>query len=310
MLRYDSYRTSGGVRGAVARLAEAAYTQLDEAERRIARSLMLRLAGDQEGVLVRRRVPYAELVRQDGAEPVVAALIDARLLTVTDGEVELSHEALLREWPRYRTWLDEDRAGRRLHAHLTSSAREWDARGRDAGDLYRGARLSGTLEWAAQHEHELSFSERRFLEASRRQAARATRRLYAILWQSVATSAMSSVIGYLKLVGQVLRDCRCGDEAVDGLVGVVLKQRVGQVGEEVCLVDHGTFERVGRAGVEHAAGQGRVGDAVDESLRAHIKFVGETQGRHHVFGPYTHRQWEVTGCLGAGGVAGAHGDEA
>src|SRR5208282_5143002 len=100
------------------------------------------------------------------------------------------------------------------------------------------------------------------------------------------------------------------DEAVDGLVGVVLKRRVGQIGEDVRLVDHGTFQRVGRAGVEHAARQGRVGDAVDQSLRAHVKFVGETQGGHDVFGRYTHRQWEVTGCLGAGGVAGAHGDEA
>jgi hypothetical protein len=33
-----------------------------------------------------------------------------------------------------------------------------------------------------------------------------------------------------------------GDEAVDGLVGVVLEGRVGQVGEEVCLVDHGTSD--------------------------------------------------------------------
>ncbi|HLL92512.1 MAG TPA: AAA family ATPase, partial [Solirubrobacteraceae bacterium] len=181
-LQYDSYRASGGVRSAVARLAEAAYTQLDQGEQRIARSVMLRLAGGEEGVLVRRRVPAAELMRQDGVEPVLAALIDARLLTVTDGEVELSHEALLREWPRYRTWLEEDRVGRRLHAHLTSSAREWDVRGRDPGDLYRGARLSSTLEWAGQHEHELSFPERRFLDASRRHAARTTRRLYGILF--------------------------------------------------------------------------------------------------------------------------------
>jgi DNA-binding SARP family transcriptional activator/class 3 adenylate cyclase/WD40 repeat protein len=180
-LRYDSYRISGGVHGAVARLAEAAYTHLDEAERRIARSLMLRLAADQQGALVRRRVPHKELVRQDGADPVLAALIDARLLTVNDGEVELAHEALLREWPRYRTWLDEDRAGRRLHAHLASSTREWDTRGRDPGDLYRGARLSSTLEWATQHEHELNLPERQFLDASRHHAARATRRLHGIL---------------------------------------------------------------------------------------------------------------------------------
>ena len=47
-----------------------------------------------------------------------------------------------------------------------------------------------------------------------------------------------------------------GDEAVDGLVGVVLKRQVGQIGEDVCLVDHGTRKLKGfgpAAGVEHAA---------------------------------------------------------
>ena len=41
----------------------------------------------------------------------------------------------------------------------------------------------------------------------------------------------------------------------------------------------GPFKLVGRAGVEHATRQGRVGDTVDQSLRAHVKFVGETLGR-------------------------------
>ena len=129
-LRYGSYRASGGVRGAVARLAEDAYNQLGEGERRIARGLMLRLASGEDGTLARRRVPLGELERIPGARPVLAELTDARLLTVSDGEVELSHEALLREWPRYRTWLEEDRIGRRLHAHLTAAARDWDEQGR------------------------------------------------------------------------------------------------------------------------------------------------------------------------------------
>ena len=79
------------------------------------------------------------------------ALTEARLVTVSDGEIEVSHEALLQEWPRYRDWLEDDRVGRRLHAHLTTTAQEWDARGRDPGDLYRGARLAGAQTWAAQH---------------------------------------------------------------------------------------------------------------------------------------------------------------
>jgi DNA-binding SARP family transcriptional activator/WD40 repeat protein len=199
-LRFDSYRTSGGVRAAVARLAEAAYTRLDEGEQRIARSVMLRLAGGEDGTLVGRRLPLAELKRLAGAERVVATLTDARLLTVTDGEVELSHEALLREWPRYRTWLEEDRAGRRLFTHLTSSAREWDSRGRDPGELYRGARLAGALEWAAEHNDQLSLPERRFLDASRRHAARNTRRRYAVLFGVGLLLLAAAVAGAIAVV--------------------------------------------------------------------------------------------------------------
>ena len=163
VLRYGTYQTSGGVRGAVARLAEDAYARLGESEQRIARGVMLRLAGGQDGALVRRRVPAAQLERINGAGPVLAELTDARLLTVSDGEVELSHEALLREWPRYRAWLEEDRAGRQVHAHLSAAATDWDARNRDPGELYRGARLASALDWAAQHDDRLNAVERDFI---------------------------------------------------------------------------------------------------------------------------------------------------
>jgi DNA-binding SARP family transcriptional activator/WD40 repeat protein len=176
VLRYESYRRSGGVRGAVARLAEAGYAQLGESERRIARGVMLRLASGEAGALARRRVPLSELERIDGAAPVLAELTDARLLTVSDGEVELSHEALLSEWPRYRGWLEEDRIGRRLHAHLTAAASDWDARDRDPGELYRGPRLASALDWAAQHDDQLNALEREFIQTSRLESDRVARR--------------------------------------------------------------------------------------------------------------------------------------
>ena len=194
VLRYDSYRASGGVRGAVARLAEDAYNQLGKDERRIARGLMLRLASGEDGTLARRRVPIGELERITGASPVLAKLTDARLLTVSDGEAELSHEAVLREWPRYRAWLDEDRIGRRLHAHLTTAARDWDTRGRDAADVYRGARLAAALEWKAAHEQELTQAEGAFLDASRAAADRAQRRLRIVL-AAIVVLMLAAVAG-------------------------------------------------------------------------------------------------------------------
>jgi WD40 repeat protein/DNA-binding SARP family transcriptional activator len=200
VLRLAQYVASGGVRGAVARLAEDAYGQLDEAQRRVGRGLLLRLAHGEEGALVRRRLPLAELERIDGAEPVLAALTDARLLTASDGEVEISHEALLHEWPRYRAWLEEDRVGRRLHAHLAGASRAWDSGGRDAGDLYRGARLTAALDWSAQHRDELNPAEREFLRASRSAAGRAARRLRGVLAGVALLLVISLIAGVIALV--------------------------------------------------------------------------------------------------------------
>jgi streptogramin lyase len=144
-----------------------------------------------------------------GVEPVLGALADARLVTVGPGAVELSHEALLREWPRYRGWLEEDRVGRRLHAHLRVAAVEWDARGRDAGELYRGARLAAALEFSAQRPDQTDRLEREFVAASRaaadREAARQrvqNRRLRALLLGAGVLLVLAVVAGVVAVVGQ------------------------------------------------------------------------------------------------------------
>src|SRR5262245_54270167 len=60
-MRMDSYRETGGVRGAIGRLAEDTYAQLTPEQQSIARAVMLRLTGLGEGdAVVRRRVPLAE----------------------------------------------------------------------------------------------------------------------------------------------------------------------------------------------------------------------------------------------------------
>jgi DNA-binding SARP family transcriptional activator/WD40 repeat protein len=165
LLRVEAYRTLGGVRGAVARLAESAYDQLAPAEQGIVRALMLRLTVGEGDSAARRRVPLTSFAGQEVL--VLEHLVEARLLTVHDNAVEVAHEALLREWPRLQQWLDEDRDARRLRAHLAVAARDWDDGGRDPADLYRGGRLSAALDWSEQHDLELSEQERAFMSASR-----------------------------------------------------------------------------------------------------------------------------------------------
>jgi WD40 repeat protein/class 3 adenylate cyclase len=168
-LRLETHESLGGVRGAVARLAESSYDHLSPEAQEAARRLFLRLVQTgEEGTLARRRVPLAEL--DLGRDPelanVVATLTEDRLLTAHDGAVEVAHEAVLREWPRLQSWLSEDVQGRELREHLTESARRWDEQNRDAADLYRGARLSATRDWASTHQRELNALEREFLAES------------------------------------------------------------------------------------------------------------------------------------------------
>lgn len=181
-LRMEAYERTDGVRGAVARLAEGTYEQLGESERHVVRSVFLRLSAPGEGEAVARQrvaVDEFDLDRDPVAASVLSRLTEDRLLTRSNGTVEVAHEALFREWPRMQEWLREDAQGRELRHHLAQAVRQWEARGRDKGDLYRGARLSATLDWAAGRDRELNQLERDFLASSRQASERAVRRLRA-----------------------------------------------------------------------------------------------------------------------------------
>ena len=170
-LTFASYEATGGVRGAVARLAERAYAQLAPEEQRVARKLLLRLAaGGADEPAVRRIVPVAELEGDQNPVQarVLSALTDARLVTSADGKFELAHEALVTHWPRLRGWLEEDAHGRAVHRHLIQAADQWEGRGHDGSDLYRGARLAAALDWSEDHGDELNAREQAFVDESRR----------------------------------------------------------------------------------------------------------------------------------------------
>lgn len=171
----SGYIASGGVRGAIAETAETVfYDKLDQRQRDIARQIFLRLTelgGDSSTADTRRRVGFDELVSKQEdrgiVREVLSTLADARLITTDQDVAEVAHEALIREWPTLRNWLEENREGLRLHRHLTVTAQEWDASRRDPSMLYRGARLAQALEWAVEYGDDLNLLERSFLDESR-----------------------------------------------------------------------------------------------------------------------------------------------
>jgi WD40 repeat protein/class 3 adenylate cyclase len=219
-IRMEAHEQTGGVRGAVSRLAETSYEQLSPAEQEAARRVFLRMVASGEGEAVtRRRVELDEfdLARDPDAAAVLTRLTQDRLLTKTEDTVEVAHEALLREWPRLRSWLEEDVQGHQLRQHLTHTAQQWDETGRDSSEVYRGARLSAALDWASTRGPDLNELERDFLsesrQASEREAdkrRRTNRRLRGLLAGTAVFLVVALLAGGLALVQRG----RARDEAV------------------------------------------------------------------------------------------------
>ena len=165
-LTLSGYDEAGGVRGAVAHLAEGVYEPMTPDAQRVTRGIFLRLAEPGSGLDdVRRRAPLDELITSDDHAAVLATLVEHRLVVTNDSTGEVAHEALLREWPRLRSWLEEDREGRRMQRALADATQVWDGSGRDDDLVFRGTRLAAAVEVADSHPEDVNPLEREFLGA-------------------------------------------------------------------------------------------------------------------------------------------------
>jgi WD40 repeat protein len=186
-LTLAGYRSSGGIRRALASSAEDILAQFDPMHREAARILLLDLVRVGDGADdSRRRLPLARLLagtpHPEQRRRVLAALAapDARLITIHEDTVEITHEALLHAWPSLRGWIDADRASQVFRQRIEDDADAWHDKGQDPGDVYQGSRLALAFAWAnsGRNQEQLSLRARAFLDAGHRHGRR--RRLRAI----------------------------------------------------------------------------------------------------------------------------------
>lgn len=167
VLTVDGYRASGEIDGAVAKTAEEVFAALSPDGARMLRDILLRLVeASADGAVIARRVERTRIAIDDAHAQIVDRLVDARLLTTDEESVQVSHEALAREWPRLKDWLADDVEGQRIMQHLGSAAAAWDAMGRPDSEIYRGGRLTTAQHWQDAVDPALTSVERAFLDAS------------------------------------------------------------------------------------------------------------------------------------------------
>ncbi len=209
----EAYRATGGIQGAVAQTAESVYAGLSDPQQQVARRTFLRLVHIGEDTTdARRRAPRSELLGADGdadASIVLDEYVNQRLITTDADTVEISHEALLSAWPRLRSWIDNDRAGMRVHRQLTEATQAWLSLDRNPDARYRGIRLAAARNLAERGDWQAlsTVGEREFLAASmelesteRRAAWRQARRMRRLAQALGALLVICLVVASVALV--------------------------------------------------------------------------------------------------------------
>ena len=217
-LTFKTYNDLGGMHGAVRTRAEETLAgiagllgpRLDA----VFSAVFSALVGFKDEAAqrsVRLYSPLDRLVADPDRKMLVDAFIQARLfMTDIDDEqrpvVTVSHETLLRHWPRLEEWIEKNQDFLRARNRATADAARWREEGRDAAFLrHEGKPLAEGRELLAQHRAELAAPEIEFLAASiahaderRRSVQRRTRAIIASMATLAILAAILAVISVLK----------------------------------------------------------------------------------------------------------------
>ncbi|MEO3783727.1 AAA family ATPase [Actinocorallia sp. B10E7] len=205
-LTVQGYQSTGGIERAIATTAERVFTGLDDAEKDMARLLFLRLVTIGDGTEdTRRRLSRVEMLESGVDRRTAMAVIDAftreRLLTQQQDTIEITHEALIRGWPRLRSWIEADRSSLLVRQQLAEDAAAWRHHGEDDAYLYADSRLAAaqSLESGPQ-KAALTPTERGFLAASVRRSRRRARRAHQVIATLTALFLVAAVTGVFALL--------------------------------------------------------------------------------------------------------------
>ncbi|MDH5574478.1 MAG: SUMF1/EgtB/PvdO family nonheme iron enzyme [Nitrospirota bacterium] len=178
LMHHEAYRGMGQLEGAIAKKAQALYEKASPEDQRRIQYIFLRLVRPGEGEAdTRRRATFAEL--GEGLQPLVKTLADERLLVTSqvtgsaEETVEVSHEALIRQWGQLKEWVDGDRQFLAWQQRLGLSIKEWDQSHRSVDLLLRGRPLVEAGEWLKNKPDAFSQEEQEYVRASQHRKTKA-----------------------------------------------------------------------------------------------------------------------------------------
>lgn len=181
-ITWANYRGLGGARNALGVCADRFYSELLPEDQQTVKRILLRLVRPGPGYEITSgritRDRLGEIEASDRVKRVLDRLVEARLLKVSPGEtpaddqVEVAHEALVRNWPRLVNWLEDERRKIERQRWLTERAARWEQLGEEDEALLRGRDLTEAQQLDSQ---DLTALEQRYVQLSVEAAQEAER---------------------------------------------------------------------------------------------------------------------------------------
>ena len=172
LITMASYQAIGGISGALATHADVVVAAMDSAGQKLTQRIFRRLVTPERTRAIVELADLHELASDRAAVTrVLDQLVGARLLVVqtrgdgAGGSVEIVHESLIDRWPTLRRWLDEDQEDAAFLAQLAAGAKQWHAKGKPTGLLWRGEAMDEARRWHGARPRELPDRDRAFLDA-------------------------------------------------------------------------------------------------------------------------------------------------
>ena len=169
-LHHEAYTAMGQLEGAIAHKAESVFVTLNEADQHKVQQIFLHLVRPGEGEAdTRRRATFADV--GEGLRRLVNTLADERLLVTNrmgdeEETVEVSHEALISQWQRVQTWLNEDREFLLWRERLRGHVKDWQHNTQDDSTLLRGTLLGEAQRQCTQRVDLLTDQEQDYIRDS------------------------------------------------------------------------------------------------------------------------------------------------
>jgi hypothetical protein len=228
-LRYDSMRTLGGLKGAIATRAETAFTGLPtNAQAVLPKVLRALVTVSRSGAEpTARAVSMARFEEGSLERRIVEAFLDPQVrLLVADGDgegarVRVAHEALITHWERAKRQIAQDRDDLGARAVVEEAEAEWRAAERHdkRGYLLRDPHLANAVDLCKRWGDELDAPMRHFINRSARRARFRQRMVAAaaIVFSVTAVVAAASAYFFFDARNRAERNLVAAKQAINRL---------------------------------------------------------------------------------------------